>query len=166
MKSRPTAPDTGARGRAALLRKSQWVTGKLGSFALPSPPPCLYDIASAWTAAFQYMASFLMFCLTWAPWVFLLGGGILILAEPSLIFKLLFKFVGFVSSEGRPVFASGSTISLPIPQPAVSQQPDPALVGHCTVPAEDTSALWLAAGQGGAVSAYVLLQRYGWIEGA
>ena len=71
-----------------------------------------------------------------------------------------------LDAEERPVFASGSAISLPIPQPAVSQQPDPALIGHCIVPAEDTSALWLAAGQGGAVSAYVLLQRYGWLGGA
>ena len=62
VKSRQTAPETGARGRAALLRESQWARGRLGSFALPSPPPCLYDIASAWTAAFQYMASFLVCC--------------------------------------------------------------------------------------------------------
>ena len=183
VKSRQTNPDTGARARAGLLRKSQWATGKLGSFAFPAPPPCLYDIASAWFTAFQYMAGFFVFCLTWAPWVCLLAGGILVLAEPSLVFKLFFKFVGFVpsvlleyvrfltqpnlSAEERPVFASGAPLSLPIPQPAVSQQPDPALVGHCTVPAVvDTSAVWLAAGQGGAVSALVLLQRYGWIGGA
>ena len=181
MKSLQTTPEIGARGRAAAgHRRSQWATGKLGSFAFPAPPPCLYDIASAWSAAFQYMARFFVFCLTWAPWIFLLAGAILILSEPSLVIKLLLKLVGFVPSmlreyvryisqpnlgDGdRPVFAS-ALISLPIPQPAVSQ-PYPALVGHCSVPAEDTSALWLAAGQGGAASVYLLVQRYGWLRAA
>ena len=61
VKSLQTTPEFGARGRAAVHRKSQWATGKLGSFAFPSPPLCLYDIASAWSAAFQYMARFCVF---------------------------------------------------------------------------------------------------------
>ena len=124
----------------------------------------------------------MVFCLTWAPWFFLAIGGILLLAEPSLILKMLFRLVVYVPgalreyfrymiepnvSAVRPAFAgggSGTSSFVPIPQPAYGPQPDPSLVGHCTVASGDNSAWWLAAGQGGAFSAYVLSQHFRWVE--
>ena len=175
---RKQTSEVGTSGRAKAPSKSQWVTRKIGNFQLPSPPACLCDILCAWTTALQYMASFFVFCLTWAPWFGLAAGGILILAEPSLLLKLLFRMVGFVPSVvreyvrylsepavvefHRPGFASGTSSYLPIPQP-VSPQPDPALIGHCTIPVEDRSAWWLAAGQGGVVSVYVLAKWFRWL---
>ena len=178
LKSRSSSTEEAvALGRAP--RRSRWATGKLGGFAFPAPPAWLRDILSAWGTALSCMARISVFCLTWAPWLILIGSAILFFSEPSLVLRLALRLIGvipnllreyvrFLSTPSpgiaeRPEFASAF---LPNPQPApLIGQPDPALTGHCIVAAEsDTSALWLAAGQGGAASMYLLAQRYGWLR--
>ena len=151
--------------------------GKVPSLRL-APPPCLYEIWAAWSIALQCVSTILMLALTWAPLIIVTTCGLLVLTEPTLFVRLCWQVLGFVPSALRAYLRTlvEPTTPVPIPQPQFASavplasfpsppsQPEPAspaLMLHCSVEPSffDMSAVWLLAGEGGALAALAVYIR-------